>query len=399
MTTAGGAGADRWPWIRPVLTAACVVLPVACTILSMFNSDESTVRLAVGAGAALAFGAWSVALDRRSRRDHDLHRATWPLIYLAGAFVLFVVMVLASPTYLFVAFVLYWQVFSLLELKLAIPGAVVLAGLMIWLQLRYNGRALTDDPTLVIGGVISILFGVVLAVWIGGIIQQSGERATLIDELEATQAELAEVSHEAGVLAERERLTHEIHDTLAQGFTSIDMLAQAAASEWDARPADARAHLEAIERTARDNLAEARNLVEGAAPAPLDRDSLPDALRRLADRLGSELGVTATAEIRGEARVLAPAVEVAILRAAQEALANIRKHAGPEHIALTLLYSEEGTVLEVSDDGQGFDVDAREDAPAGFGLRGMKSRLEQVGGAVAVHSAVGEGTTVTVTLP
>jgi signal transduction histidine kinase len=205
---------------------------------------------------------------------------------------------------------------------------------------------------------------------------------------------------------ERERIRQEIHDTLAQGFTSIVMLAQAAdaalvhhAALADDRDGEPRRLVEAIERTARENLAEARNLVEGAGPAPLADATLADALHRLVERLQADSDIVATAHIQGLTTDLAPATEVAVLRAAQEALTNVRRHAGATHVDLNLRRSDEGIVLEVSDDGGGFDVHRTGDDPAHVGLRGMRARLEDVGGDVLVESAPGQGTTVIVTLP
>jgi signal transduction histidine kinase len=405
-TAAGGrtfglAGRDRWEWIRPVLTIASVVLPIGCALLASFDDEGHGGRALIGVGAAIAFAAWTVVMHRPIGAELGTCRWRLSFIYLVGAYLIFGVMVWTSPVYFFVLFVLYWQTFSLLDLKVAIPSAVVLAAGTVALQLRWSSpdRSITADPGILISGALSIAFGIFMAVWIGGIIDQSRQRGELIAELEATRAELAEVNHEAGVLAERERLAHEIHDTLAQGFTSIVMLAQAAERTSYDDPETARAQVRSIERTARDNLAEARNLVEGMGPAPLATDSLPDALRRLTDRLAGELGITATTEIQGVPHPLPSAVEVAILRAAQEALANVRKHARPRTVALTLCFGDEATVLHVTDDGDGFDVDARTADQEGFGLRGMRSRLEHVGGAVDVRSAVGHGTTVTVTLP
>ncbi|MCP9971452.1 sensor histidine kinase [Actinomadura madurae] len=108
--------------------------------------------------------------------------------------------------------------------------------------------------------------------------RQNRERLRLIEELDRTRGELAEVSREAGVLAERERLARDIHDTIAQGFASIVMLLQAA--EADAGP---NRHLELAVRTARENLAETRGLVAALAPPALDGGSLVEALRRMAD--------------------------------------------------------------------------------------------------------------------
>src|SRR5262249_40044880 len=151
----------------------------------------------------------------------------------------------------------------------------------------------------------------------------SRARADLIAELEAARAELSQVEHEAGAAAERERLANEIHDTLAQGFASIVMLSQAAANSIDDEGSAAQRYLQSIERTARENLAEARHLVEGMQPAALEGVSLVDALERLTERLGGDLGIDAHIEVLGAVRPLPSATEVALLRAAQEAVANV----------------------------------------------------------------------------
>ena len=119
----------------------------------------------------------------------------------------------------------------------------------------------------------------------------------------------------------------------------------------------------------------------------------------MVDRLQADSDIVATAHIQGLTTDLAPATEVAVLRAAQEALTNVRRHAGATHVDLNLRRSDEGIVLEVSDDGSGFDVHRTGDDPAHVGLRGMRARLEDVGGDVLVESAPGHGTTVIVTLP
>ena len=110
-------------------------------------------------------------------------------------------MVLTNPVYLFVAFCLYWQTFATLPLRWAIPTAVTLSGLMVWLQLLYTGKSLAEEPTAAMSGAISIVFGSIMAIWISGIIDQSRDRAVLIAELESTRVELATVSHDAGALA------------------------------------------------------------------------------------------------------------------------------------------------------------------------------------------------------
>jgi signal transduction histidine kinase len=252
---------------------------------------------------------------------------------------------------------------------------------------------------------VSLLFSLLLGTWISRIIAQSRERAELIAALEATRGELAAADHAAGVMAERERLAREIHDTLAQGFTSIVMLAQAAAA---ALPQDQRrtaGQLRAIEDVARENLAEARALVAAFAPAGLDGSTLTDALRRLVGRFAAQTGIDVDLQVGdgddggavpAAGQPLSRAQEVVVLRTAQEALANVRRHARAHRVSVRLLVDEEGVRVEVGDDGIGFGTQA---PGSGFGLAGIRSRVSEVGGRLDVDSSPGGGTRVTVLLP
>ncbi|WP_160161350.1 sensor histidine kinase [Embleya hyalina] len=224
------------------------------------------------------------------------------------------------------------------------------------------------------------------------------ERGRLLRELEATRAELAETHHQAGVRVERERMAREIHDTLAQGFTSILMLLQAAGITVDSDSEATRKRLDLAERVARDNLAEARALVaaqgpaEGAEPA----EPLAELLGRTVAGLGEELEVAASFEVVGSEYELSSTVQVVLVRVLQESLANIRKHAGATSVAVELAYRPFATRLTVVDDGRGFEPGS---GKGGYGLPGMRARLAQVGGEVEVVSAPGRGTTVRVEVP
>ena len=256
-----------------------------------------------------------------------------------------------------------------------------------------------------IGVTMAVSLGVSLAmgVWITRVIEQSYERATLIEELEAARDELAEAHHASGVLAERERLAGEIHDTLAQGFTSIVMLAQTAQVELGrSRDGAVAARLASIEETARDNLDEARALVAAFAPAALKGSTLVEALQRLTDRFGAETAVPVSVSFSpstGAVAGLHPSRQVVLLRAAQEALTNIRKHAGARAVSLRVVVeeAEHDAVIEVIDDGVGFEPNAV--SSTGYGLSGMRGRVEQVGGTVDVQSRPGAGTSIRVTVP
>jgi signal transduction histidine kinase len=247
---------------------------------------------------------------------------------------------------------------------------------------------------------ISLAVSLLLGIWIDKVISQSQQRAELIEELEAARDQLAEAHHSAGVMAERERMAREIHDTLAQGMTSIVMLAQTAAVELSRGAAEpAAARLAAIEDTARENLAEARALVAAFTPVALSEATLTEVLRRQAERFAAETGVDVQVSLDlpdDEVAALPQAQQVVLLRAAQESLANVRKHAGATSVLIRLGMSADGVGIEIRDDGTGFEPEA----PAGgFGLAAMRGRVEESGGTVQVESAPGRGTRVQVLIP
>jgi signal transduction histidine kinase len=231
-----------------------------------------------------------------------------------------------------------------------------------------------------------------------GVVNQAERRAAVIDELEATRSELAETERARGVLAERERLAHEIHDTLAQGFTSVLTLAQAIDASLGRDPAAVRERLDLLERTARDNLAETRALINALAPVDLQHANLPEAVQRVADRFTEETGLPVEIGVDGNRVALPVHAEIVLLRAVQEALANVNKHADATRVHVTISFVTEGQGLAsvtIADDGRGFRVEQAD----GFGLRGMRTRAQQVGGGFEVISAPGTGTTVRVHVP
>jgi signal transduction histidine kinase len=243
------------------------------------------------------------------------------------------------------------------------------------------------------------LIGLIAAPVIGTVImtsiRQREKLATLVSELAATRAESARLSREAGAAAERQRLAREIHDTLAQGFTSIVALAQAIEPELESDTAAAKRHVELIRSTARENLAEARAMVAELTPTALHNGSLPAAIERQCDRLSAESGVKASLRIDGELPPLGMATDVVLLRAAQEAFANIRRHAQASTVSVQLSRADGCVRLSVADNGIGLGDEHTE----GFGLRGMRTRAAQVGGIMSVTPTPGGGTTVKVEVP
>lgn len=407
-TTPSGAHAgrvadawDRWWWLWDI--AFYLLLAVALG-LALVDGDMAGWRRGAAVALALVFAAWHWGLVAHSpARRHNQHLM---LIYVAGAFALCAALVWLHPIFNLLLFSLYSQLYGLLPLRRAIPATLVLSVGVAWPALR-DGDTETRSTVLLMLG-IGVALGGVLAFWIGAIISQSYERQRLIEELQATRRELAAAEREAGVLSERQRLAGEIHDTLAQGFVSVVMHLEAAEGALDrlAAPdaAALRRHLDDARRTARENLAEARRLVWALRPELLRGGTLAEAIERVVGRWSDDAEIVADFTVTGSPRQLPAECEVTLLRAAQEALANIRKHAAAARVAVTLTYLDDATILDVQDDGRGFDplVDQLHVTPGaegGFGLRAMRERVAALGGALTIESAPGEGTTLAVELP
>lgn len=390
---AGGTdAADRWaPW----WTVYFAVVYATALVLVAAASGPPGRRL--GAAAAIAAAAALYAgPGRRLLRGQAYGTTRQVVLYLLLTTALIALAQSQVSTGSWVLFAACPQAFMIAPLRLAIPVAAMLNLSPLIFLLTSPSPSATQVAVTVGACLLGAVFSVAFGTWVTQIVGQSRERAGLIASLEAARSQLAAVSREAGILAERERLAGEIHDTVAQGLTSILMLLEAADEALVANPEGARRHIALAARSAKENLAEARAMVAALAPAHLEADALPDALRRLARQTGEEAGIAADVQVDGPLRALPAAAEVVVLRAAQEALANVRKHSGARAVSVALRYSEAGVRLDVSDDGAGFDP---EQVNGGYGLRGMRSRILQAGGSLRVRSRPGEGTVLSVEVP
>jgi signal transduction histidine kinase len=151
--------------------------------------------------------------------------------------------------------------------------------------------------------------------------------------------------------------------------------------------------------TARSSLEQARRVVQDLRPDLLEKMSLPDAIQRNAQRWSEETGIPVRMTTTGSPVSLHPNIEVTLLRASQEALNNIRKHAQATRTQLTLSYMGDTVMLDVQDDGVGLGETEPSYRSGGYGLRAMQERARQYGGSVELESDPGEGTTLVVTIP
>lgn len=209
-------------------------------------------------------------------------------------------------------------------------------------------------------------------------------------------------AQETAVLRERQRLAREIHDTLAQGFTSIVMHLEAAEQALPTDREITERHLDQARSTARDSLAQARRVVDDLRPELLESTPFDQAIGRVVEQWAAYSGVAAEFRVTGEIRPLHPQVEVTLLRSSQEALANIRKHAQATTACVTLSYLGDTIILDVEDNGNGMPRQAATPdglTSSGFGLVAMRERVTQLGGELFVESEPGEGTTLSISLP
>jgi signal transduction histidine kinase len=269
----------------------------------------------------------------------------------------------------------------------------VAVGVLSGIGLQISGGPDTLVATVLIE-VVSVVGTCAIGAWISSVSALSEERRRLVEELRVAQASLAAAHRTAGVTSERERLAREIHDTVAQNLAGIVMLTERAQRDLaDDRVDVLEERLTVLEESARAALEESRVLVAAGA-AGTTRDSLAGALHRLGERHTRETGTPVAVE--ATEAPLGRDAQVVLLRVAQEALANIRAHAGAASVHVALTHEPDRTVLRVADDGGGFDAT---DRSAGHGLRGLRERLTLAGGTCTIESTRGGGTTVTAVLP
>jgi signal transduction histidine kinase len=346
---------------------------------------------------------WYVGYGRRLMRDEVEDWRGYG--YLAGVFVLYLSALLLNGSASFALFALCPQAYMLAGTVPATVAVVAFSSvpLAVLLARGVDPVEVATQPLPI--AALVVVFSAAFGSWIRRVVAQSAERARLIRELDRSRSEVARLSHEAGILAERQRLAGEIHDTIAQGLTSVVLLVQAADADLDDDPEAAHRHLTLAARTARENLAETRELIAALTPAALTDSSLTDALARLVARFGAETGIAADFHRDGTPVPLSTRAEVVLLRAAQESLTNVRKHADAASATVRLAFTPEAVVLEVTDDGRGLTEPATAGPARGYGLTAMRARVDQVSGvltlgpAVSGGGATGPGTTVRVAVP
>jgi len=385
---------ERLGWIWSLIFYIALILP---TLITVFDSDTTAVDLRWIITLSVLSGVWHWLGMRLLYRQISgpRPRPLYTVLYFLIAIALWYGLVNRHPIFFFTIGGLVSQIFFLLPLSWAIPGSILFSALVAY----ESGVELAWNDLTLWAFVFSSVVAVLVALWISAIIAQSMQRQELIEQLRQTQADLAAAERQAGVLQERQRLSHEIHDTLAQGFISIVMHLEAAEQALVSDPERHLHHLHEARQTARDNIAQARRVVQDLRPEPLEEDPLPVAIQQTVQKWSDSCGIAAAANITGAITSLHPEAEVTLLRATQEALANIRKHAQATEVTVTLSYMGDMVILDVQDNGVGMNGVAAATHAGGYGLIAMRERIAQWHGSLLVESEPGEGTTLVIQLP
>ncbi len=385
---------DREGWTQ-VWHVVYLATLVGAATAAVADGDVSVAKRSAMGALAAAEAGWYVLIAVRWRYwEAPPARFAISMTVAAG---LWLPLVVWHPAFEWTIFAAY-GVAACPWLRRSIPTVAVLTGLVVLAD------HLDGSPPVIGARIVTLVAIGALVVLghatMGAIARESERRRQLIVELEATRAELAASERAAGASAERERLARDIHDALAQGFTSIVMLLEAADAKLPPGSAGARAPLDQALQTARDSLAEARRIVWALGADAAGPGALASSLERLAERTAAGGGAEVDVVVTGEPATLDVQRELALLRTAQEAVGNARRHAAASHITVTLSWLGDEVILDVADDGEGFEpahVGARADG--GFGLTSLAQRARDAGGSLTVDSAPGQGTTVSLALP
>jgi signal transduction histidine kinase len=339
-----------------------------------------------------------------------LRKRVWVIaVFMAGLIAITAILVIRDPWFGFLVVAAYGYSIRLMPWPWSLPCtgalAVLAATAQTWSVHKDTPAGLAAYLAVIAMNAVSVCG----MVWfLHGIERAHDQRKRSLDELseanrrlEAALAENAGLqrqllvqAREAGILDERQRMAREIHDTLAQGLTGIITQLQAAEHAAD-EPVEWREHFAAAIRLARESLSEARRSVDALRPEPLETGRLSDALADVARRWSELHGIEAKVMTTGTTRPMPSEAEVALLRTAQEALANVAKHAKATRVGVTLSYMEHEVALDVRDDGKGL-VNG---TAGGFGLIAMRQRVEGLAGTLHVESEPGLGTGISACIP
>jgi signal transduction histidine kinase len=462
-------GPRRWAFL--LVPYALLALIAALMVIVDHPSRRSLVVTLVLCGLAFA---WTLSMFTLRPAWRERPRVMG--LFVAGLIAITALLVIHEAIFGFYVPAVYLYSFALLPWPWRLVGVTGVAVVAATAQTSTANKATAAGLAVYIAAILINVLPMNALTWFLHNTQNWHDwRQRTIEELSEANRKLAATlaenaglhqqlliqAREAGVLDERQRMAREIHDTLAQGLAGIITQLQAAEQAGlrhlgvahGPEPAAWHRHVQAATTLARDSLAEARRSVHALRPEPLETARLGDALADVAGRWSALHGIEVQVTTTGTVRPLQPDAEVALLRTAQEALANVARHARASRVGLTLSYMDREVALDVRDDGRGFDLaqlgertadgtgdgggpgnrsattngagdsggagspaangaagsgqaaggttDATAEPPGGggFGLVAMRQRIEGLSGTLQVESEPGVGTAICASVP
>lgn len=352
---------------------------------------------------------WYLIFGRKSDDQHADQRG---LVFSVGGIVMANVAVCVNPflstlPYVLV-FYIWWITLPNRRRAIALTVTLFVTTTVTHVVADYARDGFIHSDPMIIGlwlPLVNLVGLVAICLWLDRLYQRGQERLRLMRELREASAKEALLQQETVALSERTRLAQDVHDTIAQDLAGLRFLV--AQARRLATPLVAGAPLDEADAEALDRafdmvasavevaLTETRGLIATTMPVQLD-SSLADAVTQIAARFSRETGISATVDVK-VARLPREA-EVVLVRCLQEGLSNVRKHAQASAVNATISLEGDAATLALSDNGVGIDVVPTADV--GFGLPGLRQRVELLGGGFSISSAgVGQGTTIRVTLP
>lgn len=320
-------------------------------------------------------------------------------LYFIGGISLWVAAALIQPLIWWLGLTYFGQMFGLLPIRAAIVGTFLVIVLVILTISRWDIARVT--PGLLIGFGFQWLVAMAIYLFISSVIRTSEERGALVAKLEAAQRELRaarEKDVELAALRERERLARDLHDSLGHALTTIAVQLEAIQRLYRVDPERGAEHVEELKALTRSSLADLRRSLDGLRAPGLGERKLSEALPALCVEAGRRAALEVVCRVPPEADSLSPAVQEALWRVAQESLTNVEKHARARRVHMRLELQPDAATLTIQDDGIGIPPGA-EARRGHYGLRGMRERVEGLGGAFTLASGKDGGALVTAVLP
>ncbi|SMY01658.1 sensor histidine kinase [Brevibacterium antiquum] len=387
-------------WTERTMEIGQHAMALVLTVISCIRAIGGGAAPLAAIAVSIVFLAWYALGAVRAARSGAIVLAKWWLLVLAIAWLC---TLLVSAEFIWMAFVLWLLAGHLFSMRIAVVFTALTYIATVVAPLAHYGEVQTAS---IIGSLIGAIFALGLSRGYIELLREGRRREELLQSLEVAhqnlldlQDELALTQRHAGEIQERTRVSRDIHDTIAQEISSIRLIAHAEVDKTTDEHASQ--VLRQVEDLAAQSSRDVRRIIAALAPAELEDGALTAAIRRLLTRLEADTSIRGRVEVDETVASLPAEVEVALLRTAQSALANVRQHSQASRVMVSLMDLDGSIRMDIVDDGVGMaDPESRQrESESGFGLDFIGSRMRELGGELVIESTPGSGFAISATLP